>query len=75
MNGTINISQLLMLFIPLVILQIGLMIWALVDCVKREYVTGGNKVVWILVIILLNLIGPILYFILGRQDKPSGDAS
>jgi ABC-2 type transport system ATP-binding protein len=29
---------------------------------------GGSKVVWALVIIFINLIGPILYFLVGREE-------
>jgi hypothetical protein len=31
-------------------------------------VKGGSKVVWALVIIFVNLIGPILYFLVGREE-------
>jgi hypothetical protein len=56
--------------IPLFILEIALLVIALVDLVRREHVTGGNKIVWILVIVLINLIGPIVYFIFGRKERP-----
>ncbi len=58
-----------LLIIPLVLIELGLMIFALVDLIKREKVKGGNKVIWALVIIFINLIGPILYLILGREDE------
>lgn len=57
------------LIIPLVLIQLGLMIFALVDLVKRDKVKGGNKVVWALVIVLINIIGPIVYLIFGREDE------
>lgn len=57
------------LIIPLVLIQLGLMIFALVDMVKRDKVKGGNKVVWALVIVLINIIGPIVYLIFGREDE------
>ena len=57
-----------LLLVPLILLELGLLIWALVDCLKRERVKGGNKVVWILVIVLVNFIGPILYLLLGREE-------
>jgi hypothetical protein len=58
------------LLIPLFVIQLALMIAALVDLLKREnqQVTGGNKLIWILVIVLVNLIGPIIYFVAGRRD-------
>ena len=62
-------GSMIALLIPLILLQLGLMIFALVDLIKREKVKGGNKVVWALVIIFINLIGPIVYLIVGREDE------
>jgi hypothetical protein len=67
----IDLAQLLPLLIPIVLLEFGLLIWALLDVIRRERVKGGNKVVWILVIVLINLIGPIVYFIFGREEDAS----
>ncbi|MCJ7709208.1 MAG: ATP-binding cassette domain-containing protein [Chloroflexi bacterium] len=32
---------------------------------------GGNKGVWALIIVFVNLLGPILYFLVGRDEAPS----
>jgi hypothetical protein len=61
---TINFA----LFAPLVVVQLVLTVVALVDLIRREHVTGGNKWVWAAVIILLSTVGPIVYFVVGRQD-------
>lgn len=55
------------LLIPVAVLQLVLMIVALVDLSRREK-TRGPKWVWALVIILGELLGPILYFIVGREE-------
>ncbi len=62
-------SQMLPFIIPLSLLEIGLMVWALIDVARREYVKG-NKVVWILVIALVGIFGPLIYFIFGRGEEP-----
>jgi hypothetical protein len=67
MNG-LEFGQVLLLVIPLALVQIGLLAFALYDLVKREKVKGGNKLLWGLVIVLFSYIGPILYFVLGRED-------
>jgi len=55
--------------IPLAILQFGLMIAALIHiCTHTTYRTG-NRVLWIILSIVLNMIGPILYFVIGRGDE------
>ncbi len=64
-------TKLILLIVPLVLLEIGLLVWAIIDIVKREHVRGGNKLVWILVVVLVNIIGPIIYFIFGRDEGPA----
>ena len=56
------------LLIPLLLIQIGLMVFALFDLLKREK-TRGPKWVWVLVILFVNFIGPIIYFIVGREEE------
>ncbi len=67
----VDLGQLLPLLIPIVLLELGLLVWALLDIIRRERVKGGNKVIWILVIVLINIIGPIVYFIFGREEDSS----
>lgn len=55
------------LIAPLILIQFILMVVALIDWVKRE-TTNGPKWLWLLIIIFINTIGPILYFIIGRGD-------
>ena len=62
------VKELLPLLIPLVLLQLGLMVYALVDLVHREHVRGENKIVWGLIIVLVNIFGPLAYFLFGRED-------
>lgn len=60
-------STLILLIIPLVLLQLILMIVALVDLARREK-TKGPKWLWALIIIFGELIGPIVYFLVGREE-------
>ncbi len=54
--------------IPLILIQLGLVIFALIDLIKREK-TRGPKWVWVLVILFFNLLGPIIYLVIGREDE------
>lgn len=63
-----ELTRLIPLLIPVILIQIGLMVVALWDLIKREQ-TRGPKWVWVLVIVFLNLIGPIVYLVVGRQDE------
>jgi hypothetical protein len=56
------------LLIPLLIIQLILMSAALIDISRREK-TRGPKWVWVLVSIFINTIGPILYFLIGREEE------
>ena len=58
-----------LLLIPLVLIEIALLVFALVDLVRRKKVRGGNKWVWGVVIVAVNVIGPIIYFVVGREEE------
>ena len=61
--------QIIALLAPIVVIQLGLMIAALYDLEPEERrVRGGSKLVWALVIVLVNILGPILYFAIGRDE-------
>lgn len=64
------IKEMLPFLIPVVLVEMVLLIVALMDLVKREYVRGGNKIVWALLIVFVGIIGPVVYLIAGRQEKP-----
>ena len=52
---------------PLILLELALLAVALFDLYRRPKVTGGNKVIWLLVILFIGTIGPIVYLIFGRK--------
>lgn len=56
------------LIAPLILLQIILAVFALVHCIKQEE-TNGPKWLWVIIILFINLIGPILYFVIGRKES------
>ena len=63
-----QLMKLLPLLIPLFVIQLGLMIAALLDLIKREK-TKGPKWMWVVIIVFVNMIGPIIYFVLGREEE------
>ena len=63
-----EIMKYLPLIIPLFVIQLGLMIAALVDLIKREK-TRGPKWMWVLIVLFVKMIGPIVYFVVGREDE------
>jgi hypothetical protein len=69
MNDSLNIGQLIALLVPLVLVELGLLGFALYDLVKRKHVRGGNKLLWVIIIVVFEFFGPILYFVLGREEE------
>lgn len=67
MKDDLDISQILSIVAPIIVIQLILMIIALVLCVKAEQ-TRGPKWVWILVILFGNMLGSIAFFIFGRRN-------
>ena len=65
-----TIMDMLPFLIPLFVIQLALMVIALVDLFKRENMKTNTRLVWVFVIILINVIGPIIYLLAGRKDKP-----
>lgn len=62
-------GQLLAIIVPLAVLQLGLLVWGLIDLTRTERrVRGDSKVVWALIIIFIGIFGPLLYFLVGRED-------
>lgn len=58
------------------LLEVALDAVAIVDLVRRPVaaVQFGNKWVWVAIIVLVNLIGAILYFAVGRKQAPAVDS-
>ncbi|MCA1028663.1 MULTISPECIES: PLDc N-terminal domain-containing protein [Cytobacillus] len=54
-------------FAPIIVLQLILMFIALVSCIKEEK-TNGPKWLWVLVILIIGIIGPVLYLVVGRRN-------
>ncbi len=41
---------------------------ALIDILRSDF-EGNNKLIWVIVVIFFNLIGSILYFLIGKNQK------
>jgi hypothetical protein len=62
-------ASLLLILLPLVLIELGLVVFSLVDLFKPERrVIGNSKLVWALVILLVATIGPIVYLLAGRKQ-------
>jgi len=64
-----EIMEYLPFLIPVIIIDLALAIVALIHVLKHPNYRFGNKVIWILVVLLIQIIGPIVYFVFGRGDE------
>jgi hypothetical protein len=65
----VTLEEVLPFLIPLIVLQLALMALGLYDLTRPERrVKGGSKLVWGAVIVLGQMIGPLAYFLFGRED-------
>jgi hypothetical protein len=63
-------GTLVAVLLPLIILQVVLLVAALYDLTRpNRRVRGDSKVVWALIIIFVATIGPIVYFLAGREPE------
>lgn len=64
-----EISEFLPLLIPLIILQFGLLAYTIRHILTHEQYKRGNRTLWLVISIVgMEFIGPVLYFVLGRED-------
>lgn len=63
----INVRELLPFLIPLIIFQLLLMISALAMILKQRRFKYLNRAAWVIIVVVFNIVGPVLYFVLERK--------
>lgn len=63
-----NIIEYLPFIIPIVLIEMILMLTALIHVLKHKKYRFGNQIMWVIIVVLLQIIGPILYFTIGRGE-------
>ncbi|MBE9182606.1 PLDc N-terminal domain-containing protein [Oculatella sp. LEGE 06141] len=72
-----RLSQFLAYLVPLVavipillvVLGLAFWLWVLVDCVTQESDQGNNKLVWVIIILVMNWVGALIYFLIRRPQR------
>jgi len=59
----------ILIIAPLVVINLIFVIIALVDLAKRHTVLWDNKLVWVLLIVFVQYLGWIAYFLFGRKEE------
>ena len=64
-----KITEILPFLIPLAIVEFALLGYTLYHILTHKNYKRGNRTMWLFVVIIgMEFIGPILYFLLGRED-------
>ncbi|GHU89893.1 hypothetical protein FACS1894202_08830 [Clostridia bacterium] len=63
------LKQYLPFLIPLVVIEFGLMVAALIHILTHKTYARGNRTLWVVVSVVFQIIGPVLYFVIGRNDE------
>jgi hypothetical protein len=63
------LKEYLPFIIPLVSVQLALAVTALVHVLRHPNYRFGNRVMWVLIVLFVNFIGPVVYFAFGKGDE------
>lgn len=64
-----DISEILPFLIPLIIAEFALLGYTLWHILTHKNYKRGNRTLWLIVAIVgMEFIGPVLYFILGKEE-------
>lgn len=62
-------TEFLPFLIPLIVIEFGLLIFTLHHILTHDTYKRGNRTMWLIItIVLMNFVGPILYFVFGKED-------
>ena len=64
-----ELTEILPFLIPLVVVEFGLLGYTIWHILTHKTYKSGNRALWIVIAIVgMQFWGPILYFILGKED-------
>ena len=64
-----KIIEFLPFLIPRMIVQFSLLGYTLYHILTHKSYKRGNRTLWLIIaIVFMNFVGPILYFLLGKED-------
>jgi hypothetical protein len=64
-----SLTELALAVIPLIVINLALVVWCLMDWAKRKSFRFTNKWVWLFIFLFLQYLGPALYLIIGRDHE------
>lgn len=62
----IFLPLLLLFLIPLGLAAFAFWIWMLIHAAQNKGLSEGEKMAWVLIIVLVHFLGAVIYFFVGR---------
>lgn len=62
-----SVSEIVKMLLPLILFQVGLAIYCTL-LIWKKGVRNLNKPLWTVIVLFVNMIGPIAYLLLGRKN-------
>ncbi len=56
------------ILLPVIIIELILVVTALIHVLRHPNYRFGNRVVWIVIVVFIQIAGPIVYFLFGRGE-------
>lgn len=64
-----NLTQYLPFLVPVMLVELILAVTALIHVLKHPKYRFGSRVLWIIVVLFFQIIGPVVYFIFGKGEE------
>lgn len=65
-----NIKEIIPFLIPVIIVELALLGYTIWHILTHKHYKRGNRTLWLVVAIAgMEFIGPVLYFVLGKEDE------
>lgn len=64
-----KIIEYLPFLIPLIVVELILLAMSLKHILTHKTYKHGNRIIWVIIVIVgIQIFGPVLYFLLGKED-------
>lgn len=63
-----TIIKYLPVLLHVIVIELTLAIFSFIHVLRHPHYKFGNKIIWSLVVLFIQFIGPVIYFIFGRGE-------
>lgn len=69
MGNAQDLRSVMMIIWPLIAIQLVVQIYAIVDLLKKGRTKNLSLAIWLIIIVLGELVGALLYLLIGRSEE------